>query len=174
MTYLYPAIFGSSVALIMAISAAKLARSVKKLTNKKPNVCLINWHIFNLLLLTIISIITVIVMLKLENWQNEVSVAALAFISINLYVDLFLIFLLFKFIKPKRILDDGRDEASAILFAHDARVAEVILLNSFRDRLGTEHSNNFQEMIDEFLGFVIKEWTKDIKLESSISFEFID
>ena len=68
MTYLYPAIFGSSVALIMTVSAAKLARSVRKLTNKKPNVCLINWHIFNLLLLTFISIITVILMLKLENW----------------------------------------------------------------------------------------------------------
>ena len=39
---------------------------------------------------------------------------------IEIYVDLFLLWLLYRFMKPQKMLKDGRTEASALLFAHDA------------------------------------------------------
>ena len=37
----------------------------------------------------------------------------------EVYVDLFLIYLLYKFMNPQRALDDGRNEASVLIFSHD-------------------------------------------------------
>ena len=39
---------------------------------------------------------------------------------IEIYVDLFLLWLLYRFMKPQKILEDGKTEASALLFAHNA------------------------------------------------------
>ena len=44
----------------------------------------------------------------------------LGFSVVDVYVDLFLLWLLSKFMKPKKILDDGRSETVAILFVLDA------------------------------------------------------
>ena len=46
-----------------------------------------------------------------------------AYVIYDLYVDLFLLWLLHRFMKPQKVLSDGRTEASAILFAHDAKAA---------------------------------------------------
>ena len=53
-----------------------------------------------------------------------------------MYVDLFLLWILYKFMKPQRELKDGRTEASVLLFAHDAAAAERSLLDSFIQEYG--------------------------------------
>ena len=49
---------------------------------------------------------------------------------IETYVDLFLIFLLFKFMRPQQKLEDGRTVASVVLFAHDHGSASTGLLQT--------------------------------------------
>ena len=45
------------------------------------------------------------------------------------YVDLFLLWLLYRFMKPQNTLQDGRTEASVLLFAQDSGEAQMTLLN---------------------------------------------
>ena len=52
---------------------------------------------------------------------------------VGFYVDLFLLWLLYRFLKPPKILADGRTEASAIMFAHDAEMTEVVLLEQYKE-----------------------------------------
>ena len=47
-----------------------------------------------------------------------------------MYVDLFLLWLLYRFTRPQKFLNDGRPVASAILFAHDNIKAGDGLVNS--------------------------------------------
>ena len=45
---------------------------------------------------------------------------------IDFYVDLFLLWLLYKFMRPHIILNDGKTEASALMFshAHNSKIVE--------------------------------------------------
>ena len=45
------------VALILAFCALYLAKSLKKTTGSKPNVCLLFWHIVNIFLLTVMLVL---------------------------------------------------------------------------------------------------------------------
>ena len=54
-------------------------------------------------------------------------------ISAEIYVDLFLLWLLYRFMKPQNILKDGRTEASALLFAHDGREAQKMLFDWYTE-----------------------------------------
>ena len=56
-------------------------------------------------------------------------VSEIVVINFEFYVDLFLLWLLYRFIKPQNILKDGRTQASALLFAHDGKEARKMLLN---------------------------------------------
>ena len=47
-----------------------------------------------------------------------------------IYVDLFLLWLLYRFMRPQRIDNDGLTEASTLLFAHDVTNAEKIIFES--------------------------------------------
>ena len=49
--------------------------------------------------------------------------------STEIYVDLFLLFLLYKFMKPQKILKDGRTEISTLLFVHDSKTTKKMSLN---------------------------------------------
>ena len=53
---------------------------------------------------------------------------------VDTYVDLFLIFLLYKFMKPQQKLEDGRTVASAVLFTHDHGSASTVLLQTVESR----------------------------------------
>ena len=53
---------------------------------------------------------------------------------VETYVDLFLIFLLYKFMRPQLKLEDGRTVASAVLFAHDHGSASNVLLQTVESR----------------------------------------
>ena len=48
----------------------------------------------------------------------------------KMYVDLFLLYLLYKFTKPMEKLADGRTVASAVLFAHDHSKASQAIRDS--------------------------------------------
>ena len=50
---------------------------------------------------------------------------------IDIYVGLFLLWLLYKFMKPYQSLEGGRSAASAVIFAHDHKTAEDSLIDSF-------------------------------------------
>ena len=59
--------------------------------------------------------------------------ASIISLSTEFYVDLFLLYLLYRFMKPQRFLDDGRTEAAAILFAHDGKRARKMLLDWYKE-----------------------------------------
>ena len=50
--------------------------------------------------------------------------AKLASDFVEIYVNLFLLWLLYRFMKPQRALGSGATEASVLLFAHDPAKAE--------------------------------------------------
>ena len=50
-----------------------------------------------------------------------------------MYVDMFLLYLLFKFTKPHQKLLDGRSIASAVLFAHDHDSARDLIIENLED-----------------------------------------
>ena len=47
-------------------------------------------------------------------------------------MDLFLLWLLYRFMKPQKKLEDGAIEASVLLLAHNSEVAEKSLLAEFK------------------------------------------
>ena len=119
--------------LTLTISACYIASWIKESTGKKQNNCLPIWHIINLfLLITVLTCLCVFYFKKkttdhsldaywryyFYNWA-----AILAKLNTEFYVDLFLLWLLYRFMKPQNILQDGRTEASALLFAHDGKKA---------------------------------------------------
>ena len=86
-------------------------------------------HVFNLLFLTI-AVVLILIFLVERNFADtekdslqstfHMFLSDLGFSIVDIYVDLFLLWLLSKFMKPKKILEDGRSETVAILFVLDA------------------------------------------------------
>ena len=58
-----------------------------------------------------------------------------------MYVDLFLLYLLYKFTKPQKKLKNGMTIASAILFAHDRSKAGQVVMEQIQD-MSQERSRN--------------------------------
>ena len=52
-------------------------------------------------------------------------------LCIKIYVDFFLLWLLYRFMRPQRIHEDGTSEASVLLFAHDESYAKSSLVETF-------------------------------------------
>ena len=86
-------------------------------------------HVFNLFLLAIAVSLILIFLVERNSADTEedslqstyyMFLSDLGFSIVDIYVDLFLLWLLSKFMKPKKILDDGRSETVAILFVFDA------------------------------------------------------
>ena len=76
----------------------------------------------------------------------------------EVYVDLFLIYLLYKFMNPQRALDDGRNEASVLIFAHDPATW-------FKFEEDKNKAEELQRKHDDFFNFVVKEWTTESSTE---------
>ena len=131
--YLLSPILEVVFSLILALSACYISTWVRKSTGKKSNTCLLIWHIFNLILLitaTILHAIFYSIAFSVEDGSEDwyeyvyyVNIANVAYLNTEFYVDLFLLWLLYRFMKPQNILKDGRTEASALLFAHDGKRA---------------------------------------------------
>ena len=51
----------------------------------------------------------------------------------NLYVDLFFVWLLYRFMKPQKKVNGHKTEASVLLFAHDAQRAQQTLVEIYRE-----------------------------------------
>ena len=85
----------------------------------------------------------------------------------NIYVDSFLLYLLYKFLKPSRITDDGKTEAQVILFALNDNKAQSNVLKTFQERYD-EGGNAIRDKIDDLFKHVIKEWKDLTEIESTI------
>ena len=170
--------------LILALSACYIASLVRNSTGMKSNTCLLIWHIFNLFLLITTTVIHAIFYSKAyfaedgsEDWYEYVyyiNIANVASLNTGFYVDLFLLWLLYRFMKPQNILEDGRTEASALLFAHDGKRAQEILSRNYtgdqEKRTGDTTDTNSRKFINSFIGDLIA----GISTETSVTLEFMD
>ena len=95
-------------------------------------------------------------------------------LSTELYMDLFFLWLLYRFMKPQNILQDGRTEASAILFAHDGKEARKMLLNFYTGNEDKRKSQSLEKTYKEFIDYVIKDLASEIATESAVSLEFLE
>ena len=127
---LLPPILVTVFSLILALSAIYIAKLVKQSTGRQQNTFLLVWHFINLLLfITVLASYAILERLynsSLDDGQASwrylyyTYINDLATLIIGIYVDLFLLWLLYRFMKPERFLQDGRTEACALLFVHDA------------------------------------------------------
>ena len=62
-----------------------------------------------------------------KQFKYYLAVANLVKLNSEYYVDLFLLWLLYRFMKPKYVFKDGISAESAILFAHDSKNATELL-----------------------------------------------
>ena len=91
-----------------------------------------------------------------------------------MYVDLFLLYLLYKFTKPLSRLDDGRTTASAVLFAHDHATAGKAILKSFEQREDERKDRAIKLQTGNFINYIIAEWTNEMSQEVAIGYELLD
>ena len=68
--------------------------------------------------------------------------------------------------KPQTNLQDGRTEASVLLFAHDGKEAQVILLRSYTEDNEQRKVELLERNYKEFVDFVIKDVIADITTET--------
>ena len=90
------------------------------------------------------------------------------------YTDAFLLWLLYRFVRPQPTQRNGNSIASATLFAHDPSSASENLKHAYNQSLDEKQAQNRKDQANKFLAFVIKEWQDDIRTESAIGFEFLD
>ena len=76
--------------------------------------------------------------------------------------------------KPQTNLQDGRTEASVLLFAHDGKEAQEILLRSYTGDDEKRKIELLQRNYKEFINFVIKDMIADITTETSVTLEFMN
>ena len=98
----------------------------------------------------------------------------IAQLNVEIYVDLFLLWLLYRFMKPQKIFENGKTEASTLLFAHDGKRATEILRQSYFDDEETRHTEIMDKKHKEFIDFVIKDLANEIATESAVTLEFMD
>ena len=127
------------IATLLVISAYILSKLLTKSTGKKQNTCLLRWHIVNLFLLTSILIANAVLFMMHKYNPKEESIEYYYALTVpisdfvDIYVNLFLLWLLYKFMKPQKMLASGRTVASTVVFAHDHIRAESSLLDSMID-----------------------------------------
>ena len=76
--------------------------------------------------------------------------------------------------KPKNILQDGRTEASALLFAHDSKSAQEILLGKYQGDKAKTQEGMPKKRHQDFITFVVEDWVAEITTETSVTLEFVD
>ena len=161
--------------LVLVISALYLAKSVREYTQKKQNTCLVNWHICNLLLLTSLLVLNAVIYHKalktkdtkaiFDKYDYYSLITSIVSTCVDFYVDLFLLWLLYKFMKPQLILSDGKTEASVLLLslAHETRSTDTKTGDNYHGRSA-----------NAFLTYMLKILIDGLRTESSIFDEFMD
>ena len=89
-----------------------------------------------------------------------------------MYVDLVLLWLLYRFVKPQKVLNDGTTEALFLLYANDDSKAEESLYDSYLEEHDKRQAKKLKQKHDDFLDFVIQDMLASIRTESRISLEF--
>ena len=86
-------------------------------------------------------------------------------VCFDIYVDLFLLWLLYKFMRPQIILSDGKTQASTLLFAHAHNSISLIECSdeSYKPKNPSA-----------FFTYMLKILTEGLRTESSIFDEFMD
>ena len=107
---LLPSILEVVFSLLLAASACYITSWVRKSTGKKQNTCLLTWHIVNLFILTIVIALSAILYKKTASfddndkdfwkYQYYYEFSYLVELNVKFYVDLFLLWLLYRFMKP--------------------------------------------------------------------------
>ena len=76
--------------------------------------------------------------------------------------------------KPQRVLNDGQTEANALLFAHDAKMAQENLLYQYIGEEEMVYDEKLKKKHQGFIDFVIKDLLDSIDTESAVFLEFMD
>ena len=101
-------------------------------------------------------------------------VSRIVALFIEFYVDLFMLWLLYRFMKPQKIVVNDRTEASALLFAHDGKRAKKILLEWCTDKEELRQREMLINKHKGFIDFVLKDWAAEIATETAVTLEFIN
>ena len=85
-----------------------------------------------------------------------------------------MLYLLYRFARPLKKLEDGRTVASAVLLAHNHEAAKEVI----KEQIEASQDQRTQELLlrkhAEFINYAIKEWADELKTEVSVGYEFID
>ena len=76
--------------------------------------------------------------------------------------------------KLKNILQDGRTEASALLFAHDGKMAQELLFRSYSEDEEKRQGDLLEKKHRDFINFVIKDMIDERCTETAVALEFMD
>ena len=109
--FIFPSSLEVVFSLLLIISACYIASYVRNTTGKKQNTCLLIWHIFNLLILIIVTVIHGVLAFKRDlnyvvedidayRYKYYGQITSLVRLNTEFYVDLFLLWLLYRFMKP--------------------------------------------------------------------------
>ena len=112
----------------LAIAASYLSKSVRQTTGKKQNTCLLIWHIVNVFIIAGVYMTIAVLQVAIslggdDNLMYYIQVAWLVALFAVFYTDCFLLWLLYRFMRPQETLISGNTIASATLFAHDPSLA---------------------------------------------------
>ena len=138
---------------------------------------------FNLILLILILTLTNVYLNKANtsfNGDKEVfwkyyfyyAITTIASMTVEFYVDLFLLFLLYRFMRPKKVLKNGMTEACALFFAHDSKRAKQMFLD-----WNTEEDKGWERYFEkkrEFNAFLSNDWASNISTELAVTLEFVN
>ena len=109
--FIFPSSLEVVFSLLLIISACYITSYVRNTTGKKQNTCLLIWHIFNLLILIIVTVIHGVLAFKRDlnyvvedidayRYKYYGQITSLVRLNTEFYVDLFLLWLLYRFMKP--------------------------------------------------------------------------
>ena len=122
--------------IVLVIFALCLVKSIRKYTQKKQNTCLLFWHISNLSILIGLLFMEAYYYHKTFFVDTEHNirfmydyytiVVELVHACFDIYVDLFLLWLLYRFIRPQPIVKDDKTGASTLLlsYAHGSKIVD--------------------------------------------------
>ena len=93
---------------------------------------------------------------------------------IDFYVDLFLVYLLFRFTKPRPKQDEKLATTSAMDYAHDHTAASVLIQSTMESMTEKRKSILLSKQHADFINYVIAQWSEELKSSVGISNEFLD
>ena len=76
--------------------------------------------------------------------------------------------------KPQNILQDGKTEASALLFAHDNKRSQEILLDSYTHDEEKRQGDLLERKHRDFIDFVTKDYISEMITETQVALEFVN